>query len=49
MLTSLPFLSKWSFVGTMEDTRTVLFSYWLDLANDKILSELIVEFYSSDH
>ena len=36
MLTSLPFLSRWSFVGTMEDTRIVLLSCWLDLANDKI-------------
>ena len=40
MLTSLPFLSRWSFLGTMEDTRTVLFSCWLDLANDKIFSAI---------
>ena len=26
MLTSLPFLSKLSFLGAIEDTRTVLFS-----------------------
>ena len=30
------FISLWSFLGTMEDTRTVLFSCWLDLANYKI-------------
>ena len=41
MLTSLPFLSRWSFVGTMEDTRMILFSCWLALANDKI-------FYTTD-
>ena len=35
-LTYLPFLSRWSFLGTMEDTRMVLFFCWLDLANDKI-------------
>ena len=40
MLTSLPFLSRWSFLETIEDTRTVLFSCWLDLANDKILSSI---------
>ena len=39
MLTSLPFLSKWSFLGTMEDTRTMLLSRWLDLAN-KIFSAI---------
>ena len=38
IILTLPFLSKWSFLGTMEVTRTVLFSCWLDLANDKILS-----------
>ena len=37
----LPFLSKWYFLGTMEDTRAMLFSCWLDLANDKILSEIL--------
>ena len=34
------FISLWSFLGTMEDTRTVLFSCWLDLANDKIFSAI---------
>ena len=38
MLTSLPFLSKWYFLGTVEDTRAMLFSCWLDLGNDEILS-----------
>ena len=37
MVTSLPFLSKWSFLGIMDDTRTMLFSVWLDLNNDQIL------------
>ena len=37
ILTSLPFLSKLSFLGTMEDTRTVLFFGCLDVANDQIL------------
>ena len=36
MLASLPFLSRWFFLGAMEDTRTVLFSFWVDLANDKM-------------
>ena len=38
MLTSLPFLSKWYFLGTLEDTRAMLFSCWLDLGNGEILS-----------
>ena len=40
MLTSLPFLSKWTFLETMEDRRTMLFSYWHDLAINKILSAI---------
>ena len=40
MLTSLPFLSRCYFLGTMGDRRTVLFSCWLYLANDKIFSAI---------